>query len=58
MTIYNGKNGAYVTFEKTGALWTVQLRDGRGDVADKVRCDCYRMACEYRRAFIAIARKG
>lgn len=58
MKIYEGKGGAYVTFEKTGALWAVTLRDGSGNVADKVRCDEYRMAVDYRSAFLKIARKG
>ncbi len=56
MKVYEGKDGAYVTFEKTGVLWTVVLRNSRGDVADKVRCDDYQIAVEYRSAFIKTAR--
>jgi len=56
MKIYEGKNGAYVTFEKCFALWVVLLRDRAGEVADKIRCDDYRMACDYRKAFLKLAR--
>lgn len=56
MTIYEGKRGAYVTFEKTGTMWTVMLRTGAGETADKVRCDDYRLAISYRKAFLKIAR--
>lgn len=56
MKIYEGKYGQSVTFERFGAWWVVQLRDSRGEVADKMRCDDYRMAVEYRKAFIRIAR--
>ena len=54
--IYEGRNGKYVVFEKTGSIWTVILRTGAGDVADKVRCDDYRLAVEYRKAFIRLAK--
>ena len=56
MKVYEGKGGAYVIFERIGAWWHVVLRTGSGDVADKVRCDDYRLAVEYRKAFIKIAR--
>ena len=56
MRIYDGKGGSYVTFERTGAYWTVRLRTGSGETADKVMCDDYRMAVEYRKAFLRIAR--
>lgn len=58
MKIYEGKGGRYVTFEKTGTLWTVILRTGAGEIADKMRCDDYRMAVGYRKAFLKIARKS
>lgn len=58
MKIYEGKGGAYVIFDKPGALWTVTLRTGAGEVADKVRCDDYRTAIGYRKAFLKTARKG
>ena len=56
MKIYEGKHGSYVTFEKTGAYWTVRLRTGAGETADKVVCDDYRLAIEYRKAFLKIAK--
>jgi len=58
MKIHQGKDGAYVTFEKIGLMWHVMLRAGNGEVADKVRCDDYRQAVEYRKSFIRIARNG
>lgn len=57
MKIHEGKHGHYVTFERSGNMWAVQLRSST-QLLDKVRCDCYRMACEYRRAFLKIARKA
>jgi hypothetical protein len=58
MKIFEGKNGKYVTFEKTGAYWTVRLRTGSGDTADKVVCDDYRLAVEYRKSFLKSARSA
>jgi len=57
MKLYGGKNGS-VTFEKTfpSGLYVVTLRDTKGDVADKARCDDYRMAREHIRAFRKIAK--
>ncbi len=37
---------------------TVVIRNARGDVHDKIRCDTARQAGEYWRAFLAIARKA
>ena len=37
-------------------MFTVTLRAGMGEVIDRVRCDTYRQALEYRRAFNAIAK--
>lgn len=52
MKLYEGKNGS-VTFEKAlpSGLYVVTLRDTKGNVADKVRCDDYHMAKDYLRAF-------
>lgn len=50
------RNGWTVTMDKNGYLWTVLVRDARGDVHDKVRCDTYRSALEYWKAFRAIAK--
>lgn len=57
MKIQEFKNGAYVTFERlTCGYYAVNLRAPNGELSDKVRCDTYRAAMEYRRAFVAIAK--
>lgn len=56
MKLYShGSNS--VTFEKLqpSGMYLVQLRLA-GNVHDKVRCDDYREATTYRKAFIAIAK--
>jgi len=45
-----------VIFEKENGWFRVVLRDTAGNLLDKVRCDTYREALEYRRAFTAIAK--
>lgn len=55
MKIHDGNNGHYVTFERSGPWWIVQLRSATA-LLDKVRCDEYRDACTYRKAFLKIAR--
>jgi hypothetical protein len=53
------KNGAYTTLEKQACgYYSVQVRSPSGELIDKIRCDTYRDACEYRRAFNAIARNS
>lgn len=52
------RNGWSVMMDKSGYLWTVLVRDARGEVHDKVRCDEYRVAMEYWRAFRAIAKNA
>jgi hypothetical protein len=42
--------------EKSGIWYCVYVRNSAGDVHDKIRCDDYRMALDYWRAFNAIAR--
>lgn len=55
--IYEGKGGRYVVWEKTASgMYCVALRLGNGQLGDKIRCDDYRDACRYRKAFIKIAR--
>ena len=49
-------NGWSTMMEKANGWYMVNVRNARGDVHDKVRCDDYRMACEYWRAFNAIAK--
>lgn len=50
------RNGWSTMMEKGGALYIVLVRNARGDIHDKMRCDDYRTACEYYRAFNAIAK--
>lgn len=57
MKIQEFKNGAYVTFERLPSGWyEVRVRAPSGALFDRVLCDTYRGAMEYRRAFVAIAR--
>jgi hypothetical protein len=58
MTIHEGRDGHYVTFEKAAQWWAVQLRDGNGNLLDKVRCDTHSEAVQYRKSFLKIARTG
>ena len=58
MKITTSKTGAHVTFEKYAGWYAVRLIDSAGKVLDKIRCDDYKTACEYRRAFSAIARNA
>lgn len=50
------RNGWSVIMDKAGAMYVVIVRNARGDVHDKMRCDDYRGALEYYRAFNAIAK--
>jgi hypothetical protein len=58
MKIDTYKSGASVTFEKAfpSGMYVVMLRNPRGEISDKIRCDDYRDACDYRKSFGAIAR--
>ena len=44
--------------EKNGPLYSAIVRNAAGEIHDKVRCDDYRTASEYYRAFSAVARNG
>lgn len=55
MKIKEYKNGASVIFEP-GNYYTVILRDPRGNVHDKVRCDTRAGANEYYACFCKIAK--
>lgn len=57
-TINSYKNGD-VVMERLfpSGMWLVQLRNNAGELVDKIRCDDYRMAKEYKRAFAAIAKR-
>ena len=50
------RNGWYVQLEKSGLWYSAIVRTPSGDLHDKMRCDDYRMALEYYRAFKAIAK--
>lgn len=52
------KNGATVAMEKIfpSGEWLVQLRAPSGELFDKIRCDEYRVALTFRKAFNAIAK--
>ena len=54
------KNGASVVFSKNdiNGFYTVTLMSPSFNIVDRVSCDTYRDACEYRRAFIALARNA
>ena len=53
----NQYKNAYVISYREGSWWNVALRSESGNLIDRVRCDTYRGAMEYRRAFCAIAKQ-
>ena len=52
------KNGASVTFERNpvNGFYTVAVYSPSFTLYDRVRCDTYRTAVEYRKTFNAIAK--
>lgn len=54
--VYLGKTGAWTISGKVGGLYEVKLYSPAGALIDKVRCDDYRTAMEYRRSFNLIAK--
>lgn len=58
MNVTSYRNGWSVIMDKGSALYSVILRNASGEIHDKMRCDDYRDALEYRRAFQAIARNA
>ena len=58
MKPYFAKTEAWVNFERLhpSGYYLVTLYDPMGNIHDKVRCDDYRNACEYRKAFVSIAK--
>ena len=53
------RNGWLAMLEKTAshdAPYTVLVRDARGEIHDRIRCDDYRAAVNYWLAFNAIAK--
>ncbi len=57
MKIQTFKNGASLITEKTGQWYRVAIRNPRGDIHDKIRCDNAGSAREYKRAFAAVAKQ-
>ena len=49
-------NGWSATLEREGIWYVARVRNARGDVHDRVRCDDSRMAREYFAAFKRIAK--
>lgn len=56
MKIKTYRNGWTAMMEKAGYLYVVIVRNARGDIHDKIRCDDYRAAMGYWRAFNSIAK--
>jgi hypothetical protein len=53
------KNGAYVSFYRSPyGQWLVKVYSPAGHLLDKIITFDYRSACEYRRAFNAIAKNA
>lgn len=52
------KNGAMAYLGACGIGYETFARNPRGDIIDKMRCDDYRVACEYFRAFQALAKNS
>jgi hypothetical protein len=52
------KNGWETMLEKSGLWYSANVRNAAGEIHDKVRCDDYRAALEYFRAFNAIAKNA
>lgn len=54
------QNGAAVIMEKlpVSGMYSLSARAPSGAMLDKIRCDDYRMAREYWRAFCQLARKA
>jgi len=50
------RNGWSTMMNKGAYVYEVNVRNARGDIHDKMRCDDYRTACDYYRAFNAIAK--
>jgi hypothetical protein len=51
-------NGWEAMLEKAGPWYCANVRNAAGGIHDKVRCDDYRAALDYYRAFSAIAKNA
>lgn len=58
LTVKCFPNGNSVHFDRANGWYHVNARRWNGELIDKIRCDDYRDALAYRRAFCAIASKG
>lgn len=52
------RNGWSTYMGQAGWLYEVFVRNARGDIHDKIRCDDYRSAMDYWKVFNAIAKTG
>lgn len=52
------KSGAFAMLEKAGAWYITLARDSAGNLLDRMRCDDYRSAREYYRAFQNLAKNS
>mgnify|MGYP003342804731 len=52
------KNDSSVLMQPCFIGWEVIARNSSGNVIDKIRCDDYRMALEYYRAFYQLAKNN
>lgn len=51
--VFTAKSGAWTIMDRcagASGMWYVKLYSAAGAVLDSIRCDSYRMACEYRQA--------
>lgn len=59
LTLKIFKTGWSVFFDKMpSGYYCVKLRNRADDLIDKMTCDDYRMALQYKKAFSAIAKNG
>lgn len=57
MKLYSYKHGdVLVEWLFPSGMYLIQLRDTAGELIDKIRCEDYRTAMEYKRAFAKIAK--
>jgi len=58
MKIREFKNGACTIFERmpVSGMYIVICRGPNGQILDRMRCDSYRMACGYLKAFNRLAK--
>ena len=52
------RNGWSASIDKAGSMYVIFVRNSRGDVHDKMRCDDYSDALAYYKSFCAIAKNA